>query len=136
MIGMVLFAALFIEALVTNRRFKRFVRVWCVGLGLLVLAFVVHALSHSPYSAIFRSTPLVPVCTDRVSYLRSLRGNVIGRWLLASMAFTVIAGVNDVLTARAIIDTPYLIPYAFVACIWRSAILLDGRLLRITELSI
>ena len=50
MVLMVLFAALFIETLVPSRRFKRFVRVWCVGLGLLVLALLLFTppITYSP----------------------------------------------------------------------------------------
>ena len=130
MVLMVLFAALFIEALVPSRRFKRFVRVWCVGLGLLVLALVLLTapITYSPYSGYIQVYTLGTgfVLIGYLTY-RSFRGNVIGRWLLASMAFTVIAGVNDVLTARALIDTPYLIPYAFVACILAQSAILSGR---------
>ena len=119
---MVLFAALFIEADwsrfgALSASFGFGVWGWAFGVGSLVVHRAYHLFALLwLYSALY---PWDCLCPHRLTAYRSFRGNVIGRWLLASMAFTVIAAVNDVLTARALIDTPYLIPYAFVACIWR-----------------
>jgi len=126
----VISTGLFIQALIPNLYFKRFVYGFAVGFGgvLIGLALFTTALTYPLYLPFYQLYILLFVAVTLVYLARkALQGHVTARWVCLALGIIVVGLVNDTLHASQLIQTVYIAPYAFIAFVLMQSGILSGK---------
>ena len=121
---------LFVGALVPTKKFTRFVQIWVLACGtlLILLALFTRPLELSGYLKMFQIHLYVGLGAALVFLLtESFRGNTMAGWVLLPSGVLAIATMNDTLLSHGVISSVLLSPYAFVLFILLQSAILSGR---------
>ncbi len=129
----VITTGLFIQALIPNPYFKRFVYGFAAGIGVVLigLALFTTALIYPLYLPVYQLYMLLFVTITLVYLARkALQGHATARWMCLALGIVVVGLVNDTLHASQLIQTIYIAPYAFITFVLMQSGILSGKFSR------